>query len=77
MKMNEKIEEILDRIRPALELHGGDVELLEVKKNGTVMVRFSGVCSNCAISELTLKHLIEREIKRNIPKVKRVIAEML
>lgn len=76
--MEAKIEMVLERVRPALHMHGGDIELVRVdEKNECVYVRFVGTCSHCAISEITLKHLIEREMKVSCPEIKRVIAESI
>ena len=62
--MESAIEQILERIRPALLYDGGDIELVKVhKKTKTVYVRLQGMCSHCAISEITLKQLIEKEIQ--------------
>ncbi|MBC7188394.1 MAG: NifU family protein [Calditrichaeota bacterium] len=71
--MQEKVKEVLDRIRPALQRDGGDVELVEVK-DGIVSVRLKGACGGCPMSQMTLKMGIEREIKRLVPEVKQVIA---
>jgi Fe-S cluster biogenesis protein NfuA len=71
--MQEKVKEVLDRIRPALQRDGGDVELVEVK-DGVVSVRLKGACGGCPMSQMTLKMGIEREIKRAVPEVKQVIA---
>lgn len=71
--MENKVREVLDRIRPALQRDGGDVELVEVK-DGIVSVRLKGACGGCPMSQMTLKMGIEREIKRLVPEVKQVIA---
>ncbi len=71
--MQEKVKEVLDRIRPALQRDGGDVELVEIK-DGVVSVRLKGACGGCPMSQMTLKMGIERELKRLVPEVKQVIA---
>jgi Fe-S cluster biogenesis protein NfuA len=73
--MRKKIEAILDRIRPALDTHGGDVELVKInQKAKTVSIRFIGTCDHCAISEITLKYLVEKEIRTAYPEITGVIA---
>jgi Fe-S cluster biogenesis protein NfuA len=73
--MKEKITQVLEKIRPALEMHGGDIELIKIdKKTKSVYIRFFGTCTHCAISEITLKHLVEKEIRRAIPSITNVIA---
>jgi Fe-S cluster biogenesis protein NfuA len=70
--MREKVEAALNRLRPALQADGGDVELVEVTKDGVVRVRLVGACAGCPLSTMTLAFGIERELKREVPEVKRV-----
>ncbi|HHW58252.1 MAG TPA: NifU family protein [Clostridia bacterium] len=72
--MKEKVEEILDLIRPSLQADGGDVELIDVTEDGIVKVKLTGACGGCPFAILTLKEGIERAIKEEIPEVKEVIA---
>lgn len=71
--MREKIEAALDKIRPALQADGGDVELVDVTKDGVVKVRLVGACAGCPMSTVTLAFGIERELKKQVPGVKRVV----
>jgi Fe-S cluster biogenesis protein NfuA len=70
--MREKVEAILDEIRPSLQADGGDVELVDVTEDGIVKVRLKGACAGCPMSTLTLKNGIERVLKNEIPEVKSV-----
>jgi Fe-S cluster biogenesis protein NfuA len=70
----EKVEEILDQVRPMLMRDGGDVELVDVNDDGTVSVKLTGACGGCAMAELTLKMGIEQVLKQEIPEVKEVVA---
>ncbi|MGB9781301.1 NifU family protein [Caldanaerobacter sp.] len=72
--MRERVEEILNLIRPSLQADGGDVELIDVTEDGIVKVRLTGACGGCPFATLTLKEGIERAIKEEIPEVKEVIA---
>jgi len=72
--MREKVETILDQIRPALQADGGDVELVDVTPDGIVQVRLKGACSGCPMSTMTLKMGIERALKQQIPEVKEVVS---
>jgi len=76
MSINKKqVEEVLDKIRPALRMDGGDVELMKIdEKIGKVEVRLQGHCSHCPMSEHTLKDGIEAELKDKIPEIKEVVA---
>lgn len=71
--MREEIEKALDKIRPALQADGGDVELVDVK-DGVVKVRLKGACGGCPMSQETLKRGVERIIKEEIPSIIRVEA---
>ncbi len=72
MPSREEIEKVLDEIRPALRFDGGDVELVDVQEDGTVLVRLIGACSGCGMSVLTLKAGIERALKQKFPEIKEV-----
>ena len=71
--MNEKVEAILNEIRPSLQADGGDVELVGVNE-GMVSVRLTGACAGCPMSTMTLKMGIERILKEKLPEVKEVVA---
>ena len=71
--MKEKVEEVLNKIRPALVADGGNVELVDVN-DGTVQVRLTGACAGCPMSTMTLKMGIEQILKKEIPEVKEVVA---
>lgn len=70
--MREKVEAVLDKIRPMLMADGGNVELVDVKDN-EVYVHLVGACGMCPSSTMTLKMGIERAIKDQIPEIKGVI----
>jgi len=72
--MREKVEQALQKIRPALQGDGGDVELVEVGADGVVRVRLTGACGGCPMSQMTLKMGIERILKKEVPEVKSVEA---
>lgn len=72
--MKDRVQEVLDRIRPSLQADGGDVELVGVSADNVVTVRLTGACVGCPMSELTLKGGIERILKHEIPEVASVEA---
>ena len=69
--MKEEVEKVLERIRPMLQMDGGDVELIGVR-DGVVKVKLKGACSGCPMSQMTLQHGIERALKKEVPSVKKV-----
>jgi Fe-S cluster biogenesis protein NfuA len=71
----ERIEEVLDSIRPALRSDGGDVELIDFDEDdGIVQLRLMGACGSCPVSTLTLKQGIERRLMMALPEVRGVQA---
>ncbi|NVO00975.1 MAG: NifU family protein [Geobacteraceae bacterium] len=71
--MIEKVKEVLETVRPALQADGGDVELVEVTEDGVVKVKLTGACGHCPMSTMTLKMGIERTLKEQIPTVTEVV----
>lgn len=69
--MFDKVDQVLDTIRPALMADGGNVELVDVQ-DGVVKLRLQGACHGCPMSQMTLKMGIERELKRQLPEIKAV-----
>lgn len=70
--MQEKVQEILEKIRPQLQADGGDVELVGVTEDSVVQVRLQGACAGCPMSQMTLKNGIEQALKKEVPEVKSV-----
>ena len=71
--MKERVQEVLELIRPALQADGGDVELVDVTDDGIVSVRLTGACGSCPMSTMTLKMGIERTLMEKMPEVKEVV----
>lgn len=72
--MKEKVQQVLDQIRPGLQGDGGDVRLIDVTDDGIVKVELEGACKGCPFSQLTVKNFIEKTLKEQIPEVKEVQA---
>lgn len=68
------VAEVLEEIRPAIQMDGGDVELVDVDAAGAVTVRLLGACTGCSMSQLTLKQGIENLLLTRIPGVTSVDA---
>lgn len=75
--ITEKVLVALDQLRPFLHQDGGDMELIEVRDDATVVVRLLGSCSDCSMSLMTLKAGLEEAVKKAAPEVKAVIADNL
>lgn len=73
--MKEKIEAVLNQIRPAMRFDGGDIEFVEFdEKTGIIQVRLQGACRGCPMSQVTLKMAVEAALMDAIPEVKEVVA---
>jgi Fe-S cluster biogenesis protein NfuA len=71
--MKERVEEVIEKIRPMLQRDGGDIELVDVV-DGVVKVKLTGACGSCPMSTMTLKMGVENTLKKEIPEVKAVIS---
>ncbi len=69
----DKVRQVIDKLRPQLQMDGGDVELVCIEDDGTVKVRLQGHCSGCMHAQQTLKYGIERAIKQFVPDIKEVV----
>ena len=70
----EKIKDMMEVVRPMLQSHGGDIELVSVEEDNTVKVRLQGACAGCPGAQMTLKQGVEQMIREKIPELKEVIA---
>lgn len=70
----ERIEKALESIRPYLISDGGNVRLIGVTDEMIAQVELTGNCSNCRISNMTLKAGVEESILNMVPEIKGVEA---
>lgn len=71
---SEKIEEVLNYIRPALQRDGGGIEFVELGEDGIAKVRMLGACVGCPMSDMTMKMFVEAALVDAIDSIKEVIA---
>ncbi|MFQ6048049.1 MAG: NifU family protein [Phycisphaerae bacterium] len=71
--VRQRVEEVINLIRPAIQSDGGDVELVGVDSEGVVSVRLHGACVGCPASTMTLKMGIERTLQEKVPEVSSVV----
>ena len=73
--MKEKVEKALEKVRPFLQSDGGDIELVSVdEKTGIVKVALKGACGCCPAGMMTLKMVVEKKLKQEVPQVKEVVS---
>lgn len=70
----QKVNNILDQVRPYLQADGGDLELMDITEDMVVNVKLVGACDSCAFSTMTLKAGIEATLKKIVPEIKEVVA---
>ena len=66
------VENALAKTRTLLKKDGGDVELVDITADGIVKVRLKGACNGCPMATMTLKSVIERALRNEVPEVKQV-----
>ncbi len=66
--MKDRVEQVINRIRPAVQMDGGDIELVDVV-DGIVKLRLVGSCAGCPSSMMTLQMGIERAIRAEVPEI--------
>ena len=69
----DKVKQVIEKIRPQLQMDGGDIELVGVEDNGIVKVRLMGHCAGCMHAQQTLTFGVERALKQFIPEVTQVV----
>ncbi|GAK52224.1 nitrogen-fixing NifU domain protein [Candidatus Moduliflexus flocculans] len=72
--MEQNVIDVLETIRPMLQQDGGDVQFVNIDQEGTVQVKLQGACGHCPGAAMTLKALIEKRLKQEVPEITRVVA---
>ena len=73
LTVEDRVREALEMIRPAIQMDGGDIELISID-GPKVTVRLSGTCEACPISPVTLKQGVERILHERVPGITEVVA---
>jgi len=73
VSLYERVERVLEAIRPYIQADGGDIELVDVQ-DGIVQIRLAGACVGCMYSLMTLQAGVERMIREEVPEIKAVEA---
>lgn len=67
------VETALDEIRPFLKSDGGDISLVSIENEDTVLVQLMGACVGCSVNQMTLKSGVEMTIKKHAPQIIKVV----
>lgn len=71
--IHERVRRALEELRPALQVDGGDAELVSVEE-GVVTVRLIGACDGCPMASDTLVDFVAEQLRRRVPEVRRVVS---
>lgn len=73
--MHSRIEEALDKVRPAMQADGGDARIAEFDEtSGSVSIEMLGACSGCPLSQLDFAYAIDSLIRREVPEIREIKA---
>lgn len=75
LSLEARVLQGLEKVRPYMRSHGGNIELLGVTDEGVVRLRLEGSCHGCASSRVTLKHAVEEAIYAVAPDVMAIETE--
>lgn len=67
------VRSALDEVRPALQMDGGDVELVGIDRD-VVQVRLLGACGGCPMATMTLVGFVEERLKQRVPAIRQVVS---
>jgi Fe-S cluster biogenesis protein NfuA len=70
--IEDRINSVLEKIRPYLQVDGGDVRLVKVTEDGIVELKLLGACNTCPLKPMTLRAGIERSLMHDIPEIVRI-----
>lgn len=68
---SENVKAEIEKIRPALQRDGGDIEFVGIDGK-TVKVKLKGACAGCAMATVTLQWTVERNLKSVFPEIEKV-----
>ena len=69
-----RVDKALDEVRPHLQVDGGNIEVIDILDDLTVLVKWTGNCVNCSMSVMTMKAGVEQVIKAQVPEISRIKA---
>jgi Fe-S cluster biogenesis protein NfuA/nitrite reductase/ring-hydroxylating ferredoxin subunit len=73
--LETRVMQALEKTRPYLKSHGGNVNLVSVDDSGTVTLRLEGNCHGCPSSSATLKLAVEEAIYEAAPDVSAILVQ--
>lgn len=71
-EVKDRINKVLEHLRPYLKIDEGDVELVDVTNEGIAHIRMLGSCDSCSLKPMTFRGGIERAIMQHVPEIIRI-----
>lgn len=72
--LQDRVTKIITDVQPALGMHGGSIELVNITPERVVELRFKGACVGCAAADMTLEYGLKEMIMIQVEEVEDVIA---
>ena len=72
LELTNKVQNVIEQIRPYLQADGGDIQFVELTEDMTVKVELQGSCGSCPYSLMTLKNGVEQAVIKALPEIKSV-----
>ncbi|HPK05141.1 MAG TPA: NifU family protein [Bacteroidales bacterium] len=69
IELVNKVQNIIEQVRPYLQVDGGDIQFIELTSDNIVKVRLQGACGSCPYSRMTLKNGVEEAVRRALPEI--------
>lgn len=73
-RLRQQVQQVIDELRPYIQMDGGDIELVDITPDGVVQVRMHGACVGCSASIYTLQLGVEQRLKEALPEIRYVEA---
>ncbi len=73
MELRERVMQVIEKVRPALEADGGGIELVDILEDEkVVLVNLTGACHGCPMSTMTIKGFVEQTMCAEVPEISEV-----
>ena len=70
----DRVAKIIKDVQPALGLHGGSIELVNITPDRVVELRFKGACVGCAAADMTLEYGLKEMLMIQVDEIEDVVA---
>ena len=71
-KIEDRINQLLEKVRPYVQMHGGDVQLLRIEDGNKAVMKVYGACTNCTLASVTYNKTIGPLVIKEIEEIEKV-----